>query len=77
MFQRGNKCSQLNYLRSKTKLIRQQYNEAAVSRPASLVMLSSLSSAVNVAERGEGGCHCADSSEALLIVLVKRGNSPS
>ena len=55
MFQRGNKCSQLNYLRSKTKLIRQQYNEAAVSRPASLVMLSSLSSAVNVAERGEGG----------------------
>ena len=55
MFKRGNKCSQLNYLRSKTKLIRQQYNEAAVSRPASLVMLSSLSSAVNVAERGEGG----------------------
>ena len=30
MFRRGNKCSQLNYLRSKTKLIKQNNNEAAV-----------------------------------------------
>ena len=77
MFRRGNKCSQLNYLRSKTKLIRQHNTEAAVSRPGSLVMLSSLSSAVNVAKREEkrGGYHRADSSEALLIVLVKRRNS--
>ena len=53
--------------------------QLSVSRLARgcLVMLSSLSSAENVAEREETGGNCADSSEAHFIVPGERGNSPS
>ena len=68
VFRGGNKCSQLDYLRSKTKLIRQQsWSSCLQARPRCLVMLSSLSSAANAAQRGDGGgCHRADSSQAQL-----------
>ena len=52
--------------------------QLSVSRPGCLVMLSSLSSAVNVAERdrGRGGSNCADSSEAHFIVPGEKREQP-
>ena len=79
MFKRGNKCSQLNYLRSKTKLIKQNNNEAAVCLQAGQRVACNAKFIIKCGEccreRERGGATALTALKLTSLSLVKEGTA--